>query len=139
MLTPEELQEISASYPPVDPGTVRAYLARVPASWTMLEARDEGAAFRRGNLIVIADVAYYDDHRLWIHVSASGVRASGRYLPDWDDLKRVKSDFIGDVWAYQVMPPSKDYVNICPYALHLFSLLDGTPALPDFTRGSGSL
>ena len=141
MLTPEELDEIQARYPRADPGEVRAYLARVPASWALLHAEDDGAAFRRGSLQVIVSLAVYDDHRLWLHVSVSGVRSSGqRFLPDWEDLKRVKHDFVGEErWAYQVLPPGKQYVNICPYALHLFALLDGTSALPDFCRGSGQL
>jgi hypothetical protein len=38
-----------------------------------------------------------------------------------------------------VFAPPTDHVNIHEYALHLFGRLDGTPALPDFTAGSGSI
>jgi hypothetical protein len=51
-------------------------------------------------------------------------------------MKRVKHDFIGpDKWAYQVFPSESQYINQNPYVLHLFSLLENRPALPDFTRG----
>jgi len=46
----------------------------------------------------------------------------------------------GTVEAYQVIPPKARYVNINERVLHVFALLDeAATALPDFTRGTGSL
>ena len=52
----------------------------------------------------------------------------------------MKNDFIGsDRWAYQVFPDEKHYINQHPCVLHLFSLLENRPALPDFTMGLGGI
>jgi len=101
----------------------------------------DGGAFRRGTLQVIISVAYEDDHQIWVHVSVCGRKgAHSYYLPDFEELKRVKNDFIGtDKWAYQVFPDEKHYINQHPCVLHLFSLLENKPALPDFTGGTGSI
>ena len=125
----------------VDASVVRAALSRVPPSWTLTQDFPQGGVFLRGSLKVIFTVQKYDDHRVWVHVSASGVNGyAGGFLPSWEDLKRVKHDFIGeDRWAYQVLPPAKDYVNYNPNVLHLYALMDGSPALPDFTMGLGAI
>lgn len=115
---------------------VRAVMARVPPGWTLLHTVADGGVFRRGGIQVILTVSYELDHKLWVHVSASGQRC----LPSWEEIKRVKHDFIGPGrWAYQVFPSEADYVNLNPHVLHLFSLLEGEPALPDFTSGTGSI
>ena len=122
-----------------DPAGVRAMLARIPPSWTMVSSTGDGAMFKRGGVQVICSLSREEDGELWVHVSACG-REGGRFsLPSWESLKRVKHDFFGDGWAYQVFPPKEDYVNIHPYVLHLFGRFDGKPALPDFTRGTGSI
>jgi len=138
--TDEQLREAWKRHA-VDPGLVRAALARVPPSWTFLDARDDGAAFRRGALIVLVSVAAYEDGRVWLHISVSGNARPGKfYLPSWEELARVKNDFIGkDRHAYQVLPPEAEYVNIHPYVLHLWSTYDGERVLPDFTMGLGSI
>ena len=120
---------------------INAALARVPPSWTMVRGIPYGGAFKRGNVQVLFSVHRYDDGRIWLHVSAC-VRLGAREfdLPAWEDLKRVKNDFIGpDRWAYQVLPPTKDYVNDHACVLHLFALATGEPALPDFTMGTGRI
>jgi hypothetical protein len=136
----EELDAIVDKYQ-VDDSTVRGFLARIPPSWTLIEKGHDGAAFKRGNLQVIAGISYELDHKIWIHVSACGRRSeTSFFLPSWEDMKRVKHDFIGPArWAYQVFPSESDYINQNPYVLHLFALLEGEPALPDFTKGTGSI
>jgi hypothetical protein len=116
-------------------------MSRVPPSWQFLGPFGSGGGFRRGNIQVLFTVARYDDGRTWIHASVCGRRGENNwFLPDWEDIKRVKHDFIGpDRWAYQVFPSEKDYVNKHPYVLHLYALLEGEPALPDFTWGLGSI
>jgi hypothetical protein len=132
----EEFIDIQDKAAVCDPSVVNAALARVPPSWELIHKAEDGAAFQRGAVRVIVGISRESDHKIWLHVSASTPRA----YPTWEELKRVKHDFIGeDRWAYQVFPSQKDYVNINPYVLHLFSRLEGEPALPDFTRGTGSL
>jgi len=71
----------------------------------------------------------------WVHASIARTRS----MPDYDDLKLLHLAVFGDGWAYQVFAPPSDHVNIHEYALHLFGRLDGKPALPDFTDGTGSI
>lgn len=129
----------------VEPSVVRAALARVKPSWTLIQHKPSGAAFFRSGLQVLFTVQRYDDGKgnwdIWLHASVTGRRGKDAwYLPSWDDLKRVKNDFIGeDRWAYQVLPSAKDYVNQHAYVLHLYSKLEGEPALPDFTWGLGTI
>jgi hypothetical protein len=137
----EELIAAAEEMARVDENVVRAALARVPPSWRMVERLTAGGAFVRGSIQVLYTVQRYDDGRIWIHASACG-RTGTRawYLPTFEDLKRVKHDFVGeDRWAYQVFPSAKDYVNQHPYVLHLYALMDGSPALPDFTMGLGTI
>jgi hypothetical protein len=90
---------------------------------------------------VIFSVCRYDDGEIWVHASVCGRKGRGEfYLPDFNEIKRVKHDFIGpDRWAYQVFPSEKEYVNVNPYVLHLYARMDGKPALPDFTWGTGQI
>lgn len=138
--TLEELRAVYDKYP-VDPAQVRAMLARVPAGWELIERSEHGAAFRRGSIQVFVTLELMDDHELWVHVSLCGRTGRVHFLlPSWEELKRVKHDFIGeDRWAYQVLPPQNQYVNQHPCVLHLFARFSGGPALPDFTRGLGVL
>jgi hypothetical protein len=126
----------------VEDSVVRGALARVPPSWRMeIRLDEQTAVFRRGELQVMLSVSRYEDGRTWIHVSACGRTGPTRFhLPSWEQMKRVKNDFIGeDRWAYQVFPDARHYINQNPTVLHLFALLDGEPALPDFTWGLGIL
>lgn len=146
----EQLEAIDAATH-VDNNIVRAVLSRVPPSWTMIRPMPSGAYFKRGSLQVGYTVQRYGGSDIWVHASVCGRKApsvrslgptheSTFFLPTFEDLKRVKADFIGeDRWAYQVFPSSKDYVNHNPYVLHLYALMDGKPALPDFTMGLGTI
>lgn len=139
-ITHEQLEAVD-KLARVDEEIVRGVMARVPAGWDMIERLESGATFRRSSIQVLFTVQRYGDGRIWLHCSACGRRGENSwFLPDWEQLKRVKHDFIGpDRWAYQVLPASKDYVNQHPYVLHLYALLDGEPALPDFTYGLGKI
>lgn len=125
----------------VDESLVREALVRIPSSWTVAGLTPCGGYFRRGSIQVGISVLRYGDRRVWLHVSACGIRGhKPSFLPEWEDLKRVKNDFIGeDKWAYQVFPSAKHYVNQNPYVLHMFALFENEPALPDFTMGLGTL
>ncbi len=125
----------------VEPDVVRSVMARVPPSWNLLRHLPAGAAFGRAGIQVLFTVQRYGDGKIWLHCSCCGRRGENSwFLPDWEQFKRVKNDFIGpDRWAYQVLPSQKDYVNQHAYVLHLYALLDGEPALPDFTWGLGTI
>jgi len=78
-------------------------------------------------LVSAADFQGYD----WIHASVS---RRGR-TPSYADLVRLKELAFGpDRYAYQVFPPESKHVNIHPNCLHLWGRLDGTQALPEFSK-----
>ena len=90
--------------------------------------RDDGSAWIKGDLQVLASAAVERDGHRWLHVSLS---RQGR-LPSWDDITLVKQIFIGDErLALQVFPPQAEYVNIHPHVLHLWCCIDARP-VPDF-------
>lgn len=110
----------------------------VPSGWVEKE-RDVGECkyvSRARRLAVILSCSKERDGRWWIHLSVSH---RGR-VPTWDEVRWCKEVFLGDREAYAVLPPKARYANIHPRTLHLFTLLDPKiAALPDFTRGTGSL
>lgn len=75
-----------------------------------------------------------DDGRAYIHLSVS----HRSRIPTWGELGKAKEAFLGDLEAYQVLPPRARYVNIDARVLNLYAPLDG-PVLPDFTRGTGGI
>lgn len=87
-----------------------------------------------GRSSVIVSCAPHDGDE-WVHASI----ARPDRMPDYADLKALHAAVFDEGWAYQVFAPPSDHVNIHEHALHLFGRLDGKPALPDFTRGSGSI
>lgn len=114
------------------------HVPRVLSSeWQTLQPFGDGNAYRhRNGLRVIVTTADFPDGRDWMHISVS--RADR--LPNWDDLKLVKSTFAGnDRYAYQVFPPADQHVNIHDFCLHLWVPLTGEPPLPDFTRGGNTI
>ncbi len=43
-------------------------------------------------------------------------------LPTWEELSKVKDEFLGeDVAGYHVVPAKKDYVNIHSFCLHIWA------------------
>lgn len=55
-----------------------------------------------------------------LHVSVSRKNK----LPTWDDLKKVKHDFIGaEGEAFQCFPKNSEFVNMHSYCMHLWSTL----------------
>lgn len=98
------------------------------------EAVEYTKAWTFNGLFILATAAEYDDGREWLHVSVS--RKSR--LPSYDELTRIKRDFIGDdKKAVLVLPEKEKHVNIHNYCLHLF--YSAYNPLPDFTGGIGSI
>lgn len=95
----------------------------------------DGDQFHHNGMTINRSISREKDGKLWIHVSFS--RRSR--IPDYDDITRVKRDFIGDdKKAVMVFPALSEHVNIHPYCLHLWNCVDEDP-LPDFTQGTGSI
>lgn len=109
----------------------------LPPLWAILERGEDGAKYLADTLglAAILSCRIEADGRAWLHLSVS---RSSR-VPSWRELRECKDIFLGDREAYSVMPPESRYVNLHPFCLHMFALLDGSTALPDFTGGSGSL
>lgn len=97
-----------------------------PDGWRFIRAEQTGS--------IIITCAEHDGDE-WIHASI----AYPTHMPRYEDLKLLHQAVFGDGWAYQVFAPPTDHVNIHEHALHLFGRLDGKPALPDFTDGTGSI
>lgn len=97
-----------------------------PDGWRFDNFDDDGS-------IIITCAEHKGDD--WVHASI----AWRTHMPTYSDLKLLHRAVFGDGWAYQVFAPESDHVNIHEHALHLFGRLDGKPALPDFTRGTGSI
>jgi hypothetical protein len=99
----------------------------LPPGWTevpfFMPGTSKSRAFRyRDGLAVIATIEPRGGKR-WAHVSCSRKDK----LPSWSDLKCVKQIFLGDVMAYQVLPPEAEWLNIHEHTLHLFHCLDEDP------------
>lgn len=96
-----------------------------PTYWT--ELRSDLTVFMRvfehkiDGLRVIRSRSTTKDGADWIHLSTS--RKSR--LPNYDDLAKVKRDFLGEeVEAYQVMARKSEHVNCNPYCLHIWAPID---------------
>ena len=110
----------------------------LPPAWKAVDVRRDGCAYRNRTegLSVIVSLGTEDDGRSWVHLSVSHKHR----LPTWDEFVRVKELFLGrERLAIQVLAPRSEWVNIHPHVLHLWSCLDETRLLPDFTRGMGSI
>lgn len=91
-------------------------------------------AWEHNGLMIIASAGEYDDGREWLHISVS--RKSR--VPSYDELTRIKRDFIGDdKKAVLVLPEKKKHVNIHDYCLHLFYSAENP--LPEFSAGMGTI
>ena len=98
------------------------------------QAAEYMRAWTFNGLQIIATAAVMDDDREWLHVSVS--RKSR--LPSYEEMTRIKRDFIGDdKKAISVLPEKKYHVNIHEYCLHLFYSAENP--LPEFSGGLGSI
>ena len=100
--------------------------------------------------IKITDAAYFPQpqaiYKQWPIERAMG-KAAAEYMrawehnglfPSYDDLTRIKRDFIGeDKKAVLVLPEKENHVNIHDYCLHLFYSAENP--LPEFSAGMGTI
>lgn len=102
-----------------------------PARQLGAEAAEYMGAWAFNGLQIIATAGEYDDGHEWLHVSVS--RKSR--IPTYDEMTRIKRDFIGDdKKAVLVLPEKKNHVNIHENCLHLFYSAENP--LPEFS-GNG--
>lgn len=126
----ESLREVTESY---------LSTKIIPSNWKAIDIKshsEEMFAFVRSDgLKILLSVEWQDSdpETQWLHVSMS-FRSK---LPTYQDMKIVKSVFIGDDRiAFQVFPATDQHVNIHENTLHLFSCLT-KDILPDFRRAGG--
>lgn len=108
----------------------------LPPWWALDQEAADGARYlnRHEGFVVILSAATELDGKRWVHLSMSHHKRP----PRWEELREAKDVFIGERFAYQVLPPPSQYVNIDHRVLHLWHCLDGDP-LPDFTRGGRTI
>ena len=95
---------------------------------------EEGKKYLRAwtfnGLMVMASVGEYADGKEWLHISVS--RESR--IPTYEEMTRVKRDFIGDDRkAVFILPEKDNHVNIAENCLHLFYSKENP--LPEFSLG----
>ena len=91
-------------------------------------------AWTFNGLMVMASAGEYADGKEWLHISVS--RKSR--IPSYEEMTRVKRDFIGDdKKAVFVLPEKENHVNIAEHCLHLFYSAENP--LPEFSLGGLSI
>ena len=120
-----DIKKVEAAYFP-QPQTI---WQEIPLAQAMgVEAAEYMSAWKHDGLMVFASAGEYDDGREWLHISVS--RKSR--IPSYEDMTRVKRDFLGDdKKGVVVLPEKKNHVNIHDYCLHLFYSADNP--LPEFS------
>ena len=90
------------------------------------DADDYIKKYEWNGLSIIVSVGLYNNKE-WLHVSF----ARKSRIPDYNDIQRVRRDFIGeDKKCFMVFPKEENYVNIHKYCLHLWYSEDAD--IPDF-------
>lgn len=109
----EDIKIADAAYFPKP----QAIYKELPVVFMGPDAADYMRAWMYNGLMIIASVGKYEDGHEWLHVSVS--RKSR--IPSYEDITRVKRDFIGeDRKAITVLPEKKYHVNLHENCLHLF-------------------
>lgn len=80
-------------------------------------------------LRVLRSIATMRNGDTWVHISVTHKNR----LPSWEELARIKSEFIGgDKEALHMIPKKDDHVNLHQRCMHLWSpQVVKTPALPN--------
>lgn len=79
-------------------------------------------------MTVLRSLSTMKNGERWIHVSV----ALPRRMPSWEDLSKIKNEFLGrDVNAIQVLASDDTHVNIHFFCLHLWLPLQETSRIPN--------
>ncbi len=106
----------------------------LPAGWRLYRINEGVQRHYLNDRLGLSVLVGLENHdgKWWLHVSCVHFDR----MPTWEEFKDIKATFIGrDKKAIQVFPNEKQYVNIDPRCLHLFSAPDD--GLPDFTHHGG--
>jgi hypothetical protein len=113
---------------PDNPPLGRSLKGRLlPKNWEQHQYGPAGFWYAApGGMDVIESVGDpHEDGSEWLHISASYPDR----VPSWEDLRFLKSALVGpDADAIIVFPKQREYVNIHPNVLHLWSRLDADSA-----------
>lgn len=107
---------------------------RLSVSYPLRLAGDERGPEKRGTIIISQGVlpAEIDpEKRAWLHASISWRDE----IPTYEELALLHESVFGKSRnSYQVFSAADRHVNFHPNALHLWGLVSGDRALPDFGR-----
>lgn len=96
--------------------------------YKLITTTPDGAMWVHNGMSIIASIESKADGREWLHVSC----ARRSRLPTYEELLRVKNEFIGkDRKAVFIFPEEKNYVNINKNCLHLWYTAENP--LPEFS------
>lgn len=133
-ITEEQYQETCRRVEALRPKSLPSAWKRLPPLHTHPDGAQDRSLLAYGHAsgLKVLFSAGLHEGRWWAHVSVS----MPNRLPTWDEFRTVKLLFLGpNRKAIQVRPKARDYVNIHPYVLHLWSCLEPDGGgLPDFGR-----
>ena len=79
-------------------------------------------------MTVLRSLSTMKNGERWIHVSV----ALPRRLPSWEELTKIKNEFLGrDANAIQVLASDDTHVNIHYFCLHIWHPLQESSRLPN--------
>lgn len=108
----------------------RTYLGRsIPFDWIVCQIRDNSASYRHLlSMLIVSESIHEHNGQRWLHITISHTAR----VPTWQEIKRVKSIWIGDNRvAYHVLPSASTYDD---GSFHLWTPLDDDP-FPAEMRG----
>lgn len=109
----------------------RTYLGRsIPLGWIITSIRDNSASYRHLlSMLIVSESVHESDGQRWLHITVSHPAC----IPTWQEIKRVKSIWIGDDRvAYHVLPSASTYDD---GSFHLWTPLDDDPFPEAMQRG----
>ena len=96
---------------------------KIKKRWKLDAIVNDIAMFTYSKYKVMFSIEQHPNGR-WRHASITYREKAT--LPTWGDIRMMKDDFFGtDVFAIQILPPDRDYVNVHVYCMHLWQYLDG--------------
>jgi hypothetical protein len=124
--------------PPTCPWLAKYIPRPTPSFWHRVQVAEDGISYQRDDrrMSVIISGSVEADGKRWVHFSV----ARPDRLPAWDELVRVKEQFLGaETTAIQVFAPRSKWINIHERCFHLWVCAEVAPVVPDFARGGASI
>lgn len=108
-------------------------LPAVPGHWRRFESpitKGLATSWKHAltEMTVLRSLSTMKNGERWIHVSV----ALPRRLPSWEELTKIKNEFLGrDANAIQVLASDDTHVNIHYFCLHVWQPLQESSRLPN--------